>query len=245
MSKTKLWLNKFVIAINKTLTIVLDALFPVRCLGCGKFDEWICSRCHTRLPILTEQKCPNCKKHTTKNGEICPACLKNSNQTFDGVFVASYYHDPLLKKAIHYYKYRFVHDLSEPLALLLAQALQNSTLPTFDIIIPVPLHSRRERWRGFNQVSSLAKELDLQIPLITDILIRVRYTVPQVKMKNKNDRQKNLTNAFAIKNKSQVKDKNILLIDDVITTGTTLSECSMVLKRSGAKSVFCLVLARE
>ncbi len=245
MSKTILYLNKVNNFLHTVQKIILDSLFPIRCLGCGKFDEWICTDCHSTLPILTEQHCPVCKKHITLNGEICPQCYTTKSNSFDGVFVASYYHDKLLKQTIHYYKYRFVHDLSEPLSLLLAQALQNSTLSTPDMIIPVPLHKRRYRWRGFNQSEKLARSLNLQIPIITDILLRVRYTIPQVKMRNKSNRKKNLINAFEIKNPTQIVGKNILLIDDIMTTGATFTECAKTLKLSGAKTVFCLVLARE
>jgi len=249
MSKKKSHLHRFLHTIKGVLLtlqkIILDGLFPIRCLGCGKFDEWICTDCHSTLPILTQQHCPICKKHVTINGIVCPKCHETTKDSFDGVFVASYYHDKLLKKSIHYYKYRFVRNLSEPLSLLLAQALQNSTLSAPDIIIPVPLHKRRHRWRGFNQANDLALALNLQISVITDILVRVRYTVPQVRMKNKNKRQENLNNAFALKDSSQIIGKDILLIDDVMTTGVTLTECARVLKSAGAKTVFCLVLARE
>ena len=225
--------------------IILDGFFPIQCLGCGAYDEWICAQCHTTLPILTEQICPLCKKHTTNNGELCPFCIKKKNHVFDGVFVTSYYNDPLLKKMIHYYKYRFVRDLAKPLALLIAQSLQNAKLPAPDIIIPVPLHKRRLRWRGFNQAEELACALDLQIPIFTDILERVRYTTPQVKMKKKKKRQENLSRAFFVVKKDVVAKKNILLVDDIMTTGTTLAECAQTLKKTGAKTVFCLVLARE
>lgn len=223
---------------------ILDGLFPIRCLGCGTYDHWICPPCHTTLPILTEQQCPLCKKHVTNNGEVCLECA-TKNDTFDGVFVASYYNDKLLKKAIHYYKYRFVHELSSPLALLLAQSLHNSTLPTPDMIIPVPLHKRRLRWRGFNQAEKLAHDLDLRIPVITDILLRVRYTKPQVRAGSKKRRKDNLSNAFYVHDAKKIKQKNILLIDDIMTTGTTLSECASALKNAGAKNVHCLILARE
>ncbi|XLQ20713.1 MAG: ComF family protein [Candidatus Moraniibacteriota bacterium] len=245
MSKIKSPLNNLKAFLNGIQKIILDGLFPIRCLGCGVFDEWICTNCHSTLPILTEQHCPICKKHETKNGQVCPKCLLSSNNSIAGVFIASHYSDKLLKKSIHYYKYRFVYALSEPLALLLAQSLQNSSLPSPDIIIPIPLHKRRLRWRGFNQAELLAINLDLQIPINTDILLRVKYTAPQVKVKNKNKRQENLANAFIISDTSKIINKNILLIDDVITTGTTLKECAMVLKKAGADKVFCLVLARE
>lgn len=225
--------------------IALDGLFPIHCLGCNTLDHWICPECHTTLPVVTEQCCPLCKKHTTINGEVCHACTKHHNNSFDGVFVASYYKDRLLKKVIHYYKYRFVHDLADPLALLLAQSLQNSTLPSPDIVIPVPLHKRRLRWRGFNQAEKLAHSLDLRIPVITDILLRVRYTKPQASTKNKGDRERNLNSAFSVHNKKRVGNKNILLIDDVMTTGTTLKECASTLKDAGAKNVYCIVLTRE
>jgi ComF family protein len=245
MSKTQSSSHKLFVPFAHLINIVLDGLFPIRCIGCGKFDIWVCDSCHTTLPLLTSQHCPICKTHETINGQICPMCKKENANTFDGIFVASYYHDMLLQKMIHLYKYRFIRDLSQPLALLLAQAIQNSTLPTPDIIIPVPLHKRRERWRGFNQSAELANALDLHICLNTDILLRVRYTTPQVQMKNKIGRQENLSNAFVVTDELQIKNKNILLIDDVVTTGTTLHECSRTLKNAGAKSVFCLVLARE
>lgn len=224
--------------------LFLDGFFPIHCLGCGTYDHWICNQCHTTLPILTEQHCPLCKKHTTNNGETCFACSQKIHD-IDGVFVASYYNDKLLKKAIHYYKYRFVHELSEPLSLLLAQSLHNSTLPSPDMIIPVPLHQRRLRWRGFNQSEKLAQKIDLRIPVITDILLRVRYTKPQVRAGNKKRRKDNLSNAFYVHDAKKIKQKNILLIDDIMTTGTTLRECASALKRAGAKNVHCLILARE
>lgn len=230
---------------KRFVKIVLDGLFPIRCLGCGAFDYWICPQCHTTLPLLTEQKCPICKKHTTANGDVCFSCNAKHLSNLDGIFVASYYHDALLKKSIHYYKYRFAHDIATPLGLLIAQALANSTLPTPDMIIPVPLHKRRLRWRGFNQAEKLAHSIDLQIPINTDILLRVRYTKPQVHTKNKVDRHKNLDNAFSVINAHKIHHKNILLIDDVVTTGTTLETCASALKKAGARNVHCLVLARE
>lgn len=230
------------ISVQKT---ILDAFFPIRCLGCGTYDTWLCNDCHTTLPILVEQHCPLCKKHITPYGNVCFACATKSTSGLDGVFVVSHYHDPLLKKAIHHYKYRFASDIATPLALLVAQAIHHSTLPTPDMLIPVPLHKRRLRWRGFNQAEILAKALDLHIPILTDILIRRRYTAPQVSMKDQSARQKNLIQAFCVTDASCVHGKNILLIDDVMTTGTTLMECARTLKDAGAKTVHCLVLARE
>lgn len=231
--------------IHKIKKLILDTFFPIQCLGCGKFDQWICDNCHKTFPILTEQHCPICKKNITQNGEVCFACQKKEDPDLTGVFIASTYQSELLKTTVHHYKYRFVEKLSEPLALLIAQALQNSKLPTPDLIIPVPLHKRRLRWRGFNQAKTLADSLDLNIPIINNVLIRKKYTIPQVKMKNKNQRMKNLNGAFEIKNTEKIKDKKILLVDDIITTGTTLSICATILKQAGAKEIRALVIARE
>ena len=224
---------------------LLDALFPIRCLRCGIFDQWICTSCHSTLPILTEQHCPSCMTHITLNGEVCPPCSKKYDLPYSGIFVVSYYKDPLVRSIIHHFKYRFIKDLAKPLALLIAQSLNNSHFPTPDLIIPIPLHPRRKRWRGFNQAEELSHSLDLQIPTNTDILRRVRYTKPQVTMRNRDSRLNNVSGAFIVQNPSRIKNKNILLIDDVMTTGATITACAHELKLSGAKNIYALVIARE
>lgn len=236
---------KILILLQKIKKLLLDIFFPIRCLGCGEFDQWICNDCHKAFPTLTEQHCFICKENITKNGEICFNCVKESNVSLKSVFVASVYQNELLRKSIHHFKYKFIEDLAEPLALLIAQTLQNSNHPTPDVIIPVPLHKRRLRWRGFNQAKALARELDLKIPIVDDVLIRHQNTTPQVKMKNRKQRLENLNDAFSIKNPEVIKNKKVLLIDDVVTTGTTLSICAKELKKAGADEVQALVIARE
>ncbi|MFA5986618.1 MAG: ComF family protein [Parcubacteria group bacterium] len=171
--------------------------------------------------------------------------MEKHNPPYDGVFVASYFKDPLVRKMIHYFKYRFVKDLSHPLALLMAQALHNSHFPAPDLIIPIPLHARRLRWRGFNQAEEIARSLDLHIPLNTDILKRIRYTHPQVTMRDKESREDNVHNAFAVHDPSLIRGKNILLVDDIMTTGATITACATVLKNSGAGNIYAIVIARE
>ncbi len=224
---------------------ILDAIFPKKCLGCKKFDTWLCNDCQKNLPLRTEQQCPICTSVVTPEGTTCLSCLRSGQTDLDGVFVASIYSDPLLKKIIHAYKYRFLRDLSEPLALLLAQSLQNSHMQAPDIIMSVPLHPRRLRWRGFNQSHLLAQDLDLTIPLKTDVLVRSRFTKSQAKKAKKSHRINNLKNAFHVKDSNEVRQKNILLVDDIVTTTTTLQECAKALKKSDAKTVSGLVLARE
>ncbi len=222
----------------------LDVIFPKRCLGCKKFDTWLCDKCHARFGLVVEQRCPLCTNVITPSGITCLKCKHKSNTFIDGVFVASY-QDIFLKKVIHAYKYRFIKELSAPLALLLAQSLQNAHLKVPDLIMPVPLHDRRMRWRGFNQSQLLAQELDLQIPLVCDNLKRLKFTAAQVKVKNRQKRLKNLEGVFGLNDSKAIAGKKILLIDDITTTSTTFNECARVLKKAGALKVTGLALARE
>lgn len=167
--------------------------------------------------------------------------------------------DGLVKKAVHVFKYRFVKDLSKPLAELMVEQLKNRQIikkkkpipfgPDIEndkIIIPVPLHPKRLRWRGFNQAELLAKNIAdyFELPLENYILIRKRNNIPQVEIKDRRERMENIKDAFGCVNTELIKGKTIILIDDVCTTSATLSECAKVLKKSGAQEVWGVVVAR-
>lgn len=231
---------------------VLDTLFPLRCLGCGRGTYWICPPCENRIKRRLDQECPICRHRVTPGGAVCFNCRDTSSTALDGVFVASSFHDPLLRHAIHTYKYRFIRDLSVPLGHLLLESLRHSSLPLPDVLIPVPLHKRRLRYRGFNQSTLLARiigdELTPGLPLsvLEDALIRTRFTKPQMKTTSREERLANLTGAFMLNPADQnlIWSKSVWLIDDVETTGTTLEECARVLKQNGARLVWGIVLAR-
>lgn len=114
-----------------------------------------------------------------------------------------------------------------------------------DIILPVPLHPKRLRWRGFNQALVLARVIGRrwQIPVDPFILVRSRETPPQTQLSEK-ERRKNVRGAFSLNSRKTVKGRIILLVDDVYTSGATVNECSRVLRRAGAKEVYVLTLAR-
>ncbi len=228
---------------SKIFNFLLSAIVPKRCIGCSKFDTWLCDYCHTTLPILTEQHCPICKKVTTPLGQVCLNCATHTS--LDSVFVISSFDSIILKDLIHHFKYKFIEEISEPLGLLIAQGLTNSHIPSPDLIIPIPLHKRRLRWRGFNQSELLAKSIELTIPIDTTSLTRKKYTTSQVKVKSRKKRIDNIKGAFCVTEPEKIKGKSILLIDDVITTGSTIDECAKVLKNAGAKKVNALVLVRE
>lgn len=231
-------------------TAILDTLFPIRCVGCDVRGEWLCRDCLATLPRKHEQHCPHCQVHPTPNGETCLDC--STKTALDGVFAATHYHEPILANALHIFKYKFIHSIAEPLGSILIESLRHCDLPLPDAIIPVPLHPRRLRFRGFNQSALLATLLSrnltpgIELPLVSDALVRIRHTPPQARIDDAAMRRSNLKNAFAVSKPSRatLKGKTIWLVDDVSTTGTTLEECARVLKKSGVKKVFGIVVAQ-
>lgn len=181
------------------------------------------------LDLLFPVYCLGCKK---AGQWLCDNCL-DSIQDYS-------YKNKLLKNAIHVFKYKFVKDLAKPLSKILIKKLRNKN---FDYIIPVPLHSKRLRWRGFNQAGLLAKHVGAycNTPLLTNILIKTRKTKPQVEF-SEEQRKQNIKNSF--KCLVSLVNKRILLIDDVETTGSTLQEAKKELLQAGAKQVYCLTLAK-
>lgn len=230
---------------------ILDTVFPNYCLGCRQTGLLLCQTCQNRLLLSQEQRCPQCFVHITPCGEVCFSCHDHFSLALDGLFVASSYQEPLLARAIHTYKYRFIPGVSVPLGKLLTNALIKSTLPLPDALIPVPLHKRRLRFRGFNQSELLANELaqsltpGFTLPVLSHVLLRTRFTKPQMKTESREERLHNLKNAFALAPNTEplIADKYLWLVDDVATTGTTLEECARILKQHGAAKVFGIVLA--
>lgn len=228
----------------------LDILFPLFCLGCGTHGEYLCKQCIESLPRRLKQRCPTCFKKITPHGEVCFDC--SYQNALDGLFAGSLYQSPLVSASVHTFKYNFIPSLAQPLGKWLAERVREMDLPLPDYCMPVPLHSRRLRFRGFNQSALLAETfIDTLTPgfdmmLLKNGLLRTRYTKPQMKTHTKEERRGNLKKAFTLTAESipLIEGKSIWLIDDVSTTGTTLEECASVLKRAGAKSVFGIVLAR-
>ncbi|MDO9231369.1 MAG: ComF family protein [bacterium] len=247
---------------------LLDTLFPIHCLYCQKYGEWVCQECTQKISILPVQVCPYCEKTISPNGRICPKCkdkflAKNEIWPIDTLVVSAKYEKGGISRLVHCFKYNFIPELGEILAKIICQAFvfHNSPLP--DLIIPIPLHSRRLRWRGFNQSEILAEYISqnltpgFPLPVISNFLLRKKYTSAQMKIKNYQERQKNVRDIFALSPPSPVigrgaggegeiiKDKTILLVDDICTTGATLLEAAKILKSAGAKKVFAIVIARQ
>jgi len=245
--------------IDKTKKTMLDLFFPKFCLGCRKEGTYLCDDCRTLLDISEYNYCLCDKKPMRlppdqKSGK----CSRCQNKQLSGLYFALPYKEKqLTKKLIRQFKYQpYLKDLAKTLASILIEHFVISGKNTNEIwknaiLIPVPLSKKKLKERGYNQSEELAKELSraLQIPVISDCLMKIKHTSPQMELK-KEEREKNLKNAFAIKSGATsdvapLSGKKIFLVDDVYTTGSTMEECCLVLKNAGAKSVWGVTIARE
>lgn len=228
-----------------------DILFPKFCLGCNKLGTYLCPGCISNIK-QGELICPTCE-HPSIGGSVHPLCKRRYG--LDGLWSLGSY-EGSLKKAIQKLKYKFVRELAQDLIdLSINYWAKYSPLFFTEIsktgvenwaIVPVPLHPKRERWRGFNQAALLGQLLSKKIGIdYREALNRVKHTKPQVGLKG-SERKKNIKDAFTLTTNYQPKTKNssILLVDDVWTTGSTLKECCYILKRGGAKKVWAITLAR-
>src|SRR3989338_1792684 len=232
------------------MNLILDLLFPKRCVGCKKLDTYFCKDCITNI-LQTDLVCPKCEKLAV-GGQTHPVCKRKYG--LDGLWSLGIYQGSL-REAIKQLKYGKVKELAEILVdvtveywakyqpFILDQITKDEGVGW--AIIPVPLHWWRENDRGFNQSSLIGQTLSKKLGLAYfDALKRVRYTKPQVKLKGFG-RHQNIRNAFSLSPNILISQSpNILLLDDVWTTGSTLRECFYVLKRNGAKKVWAITLAR-
>jgi len=229
---------------------LLDLLFPVFCFGCGREGSYLCQDCLALIEILEYQYCPFCyPPKIVSDGKTCQKCRRDKKLT--GLFSATSYENFLIKRIINQFKYEpLVKELAKTLAsliithfLLLNKSPQQIWIKS--ILVPVPLDKTREKERGFNQAKELAKELSkiLEIPLVSDCLIKIKETRPQVELK-KEEREENIKGVFLCQRPEEIKGRKILLVDDIYTTGSTLEEGARVLKEAQAKEVWGVVIAR-
>ena len=228
---------------NKLLQIILDFIFPIECLHCGVEDEFLCDHCFNKIELRNLKQCPLCNKEQV-NDSLCANC--KSNSFLDEVVICADYENEILQQTIHYYKYKYVKNLQTALGQIMTNKFSKVKFPKNLIIIPTPLHKCRQLERGFNQAELLANIISkhFKLPVINNILWRKKNIQHQADL-NKKQRLKNIQNCFAIKNADLIKNKEILLIDDVITTGATLNEQAKLLKQNNARKVWALVIAKN
>jgi ComF family protein len=220
----------------------LDLLFPQKCLGCGEEGGLLCPTCQKTLLRIMPPVCPKCGR-PQMSGIICPGCVSWLTAV-DGIRSPLRF-DGIIRTAIHQFKYNNLRSIAKPLANFLLDYLINNPVPG-NILVPVPLHAKRLRERGYNQSGLLAKELGKSgnWQIIDDCLIRLNYDRPQVRTTSVDERRRNVNQAFICRN-DKMAQKQVILIDDVSTSGATLDACARALKSAGALSVWGLVLARE
>ena len=228
--------NSIFIKIRKTGEMLLDLIFPRHCLLCGKEGVCFCAGCRCRMPIETSPM----THHTISLWR---------------------YDDETVRKALWELKYRgkqaLARDLAESLYDKIFETLAENELyknPAGNVenanrylVVPIPIHKKRKKERGYNQSELLAKELCLIDPslfvLEKNALLKTKATPSQVSVKDRDKRLKNIRGSFGIKNTEKVCGKNVLVIDDVATTGATLEEARRMLLKAGAKSVLCATIA--
>lgn len=221
----------------------VDLLFPKRCVGCGDEGSFLCQRCSEELPMLEPPYCFLCARPERLVLGLCSRC-RGRPLEIDGIR-SPYRMEGAVREAVHALKYQGVRALAPTLGGLLADYVSRNPMPV-DAIVPVPLHPRRERSRGYNQSTLLAQAMGeaLDVPVETSALRRLRQTPPQARSVGEDERRINVSGAFEAE-AGQVRGRRIVVIDDVCTTGATLESCAIALRSAGAASVWGLTLALE
>lgn len=230
--------------VQKTLTRLvgsfIDLVFPLSCAGCGREGGVLCEGCGAGLARLEKPYCSLCANPGA--AQVCSWCAETA-PPFDGIR-APYLMAGAVKEMVYGLKYRNLRASAPWLGGLMAAHLERDHIPA-DVLIPVPLHKRRERERGYNQSELLALEVGKRtgIPVNVGALKRVKDTAPQVSVRSHEERRRNIEGAFQCT--GEVGGLRVLLIDDVVTTGSTMAACAGPLKDAGAASVWGLSLARQ
>lgn len=256
---------------GKLKALFLDFIFPIECLGCSHEGAWLCQDCFCKLEFKSSQYCLHCKEENNY-GQFCDKC--RTLYYLNGVWIAGDYENKVIAQLIKGLKYRFARDINVILAnfltLFLQDLIKQSRLSSIDLrhgqiwrhlekvpdvphtlldfnqtlIMSVPLHKKRQRWRGFNQAQRIAIEVgkNFNLKVNQENLIRIKHKKPQAKL-GEVQRRKNIKDCFSWQG-DNLAGQPVILIDDVTTTGSTLNECAKVLKQCGAGEVWGLVVAK-
>jgi competence protein ComFC len=232
------------------LRTLVELLYPSNCVGCGFAQDagvFLCDECLASFSRIRPPFCHCCSRpfEGLITGQFsCPNC-EDRSWAFDCV-VSIYQAKGVLRDLIHRFKYGGQYYLRRLLSKILLEAMRDERIAAIHIdgLVPVPLHPARRRERGFNQAEALAKSVSKQTAIpVLDCIERRSYTRTQTQF-DRSERMRNLRNAFALRKSSVVLGKNLVLLDDVLTTGSTLHECALALRKAGAESVRAITVAR-
>jgi competence protein ComFC len=238
------------LAAPSLLGSIASLLYPPACTICSAsvgLGEYLCDECEASVSRIVPPFCNKCSEPFAGAITTTFSCANCTHRRlhFDAA-VSAYRSRGIVRHVILNFKYGRQIHLRHLVARWLAAALDDERLRErrFDAIVPVPLHPARQRERGFNQAALLAEWLssNLSAPL-RPVLQRIHYTTTQTAF-DRSERMQNLRGAFRLRKKADVRNLDVLLIDDVLTTGSTLSECARTLKEGGAQSVYAATAAR-
>lgn len=219
---------------------LLDLLYPPRCISCQRVGSWLCTQCQAQMERVVAPFCERCGDAVAAPG-LCARCRAELPRI--EAIRSVFFFEGVTREAIHRFKYDGLTALAVPLAALMVDYWRAHPLLT-SVVVPVPLHTRRLGERGYNQAALLARELVSQAGLQLDerTLMRQRATAPQVDL-DAEQRRENMRGAFRAQGQA-LAGQDVLLVDDVCTTGATLEACAVALYDAGARSVRALTLAR-
>jgi len=223
---------QFGILLRSSFSFLKDALFPQFCCSCGAHGFLLCLQCSSLFPSSVTEYCVHCD-------ELVCGC--DANKIIDGACYLTYYSDSIMRRAIHALKYRHERQLGVVLGAILARTYMSRRF-LVDAIIPIPLHYRRRAFRGFNQAEEIGSMLSesLDTPLLLHTLKKRKATAPQA-IQLLSQRRDNVAGSFVVKG---IVPRKVLLVDDVVTSGSTVIEAAQTLKKAGVQKVYVISLAR-
>lgn len=254
--------------IDEIKRFLLELFFPSFCIGCSKEGSYVCLDCRSTLEISEYNYCLcshnplrlaplaqaiGSESPQAQRGKLQSKCNRCRDKKLSGLYFALPYKEKsLTRKLIYNFKYEpYIKNLAKTLSSILIEHFvlsQSNTNQVWEngILIPIPLEKTKLKSRGYNQAHELAKELSkvINIPIESNVLLKTKVTKEQTNL-SKEERERNLKNAFLVKNQELIHDKKVFLVDDVYTTGSTMEECTHILCESGAHSVWGISIARD
>ena len=233
--------------IRKAYDFLLDTVYPRRCPVCGDIvlpkGRGICEKCANVLKPIDGSFCLKCGKPLGDAGrEWCINCLDKHHEFTEGR--SAFIYDDAMRKSIYRFKYNHQKEYASYYGRVIADILGRKIKSyNADALIPVPMYKAKERKRGFNQANLLAKELSrhVNIPVRNDIVVRKRST-QMMRSLGAAERENNIKNAFKLRSDS-VKLKNVIIVDDIYTTGSTIDAVASVLRQAGVQNIYFVALA--
>lgn len=228
-------------SIYRGFWVALDWIYPPQCVGCGEHGVRLCLACMKQINLIQEPICQKCGAPCNVGSDLCRTCRQLPSPYDELRSVARY--EGVMRECIHAFKYAGNQSLGEFFSNYLYACVSAMNWEV-DLVIPVPLSPLRQAERGYNQSALLARPLALKLGLRYQPfgLSRTRNTRSQVEL-SAQERQQNVIGAFSAL-PGVVQHHKVLLVDDVTTTGATLRECSLALRKAGANAIYCVTLAR-